>query len=862
MRLASKIVIIATLFVLINITRAGAQSVWISQDRYSAVVEVVYRTDGRFLASDNKSQLDYLKSQIDKYWDKIIAKDYGIWVESYSNQDGQSVDQDRKSAHTLSNLLKSYMILNMGVKEADFITKNYSGTYDKRQGITTVSIGFRYPFEYTNPLQNIDNAEQEFDIEGNVIERSTEVIDSLWLRQVDTTKIISPKFHSASAVLYSGSSTPTAKPIKNEDTPAKQDSLFRLPSSLSPANGVPNSVPNSTQNGVVQTGEQKAELNTAESSTPVLILRGTASPMAVIPIATKGKPKKIFTKEIAEKMKDSTATRQNKQKPVVEYRQPVAVSSGRPIAQPEATGFIPPPAGAAYAWIAPQGWYKARGTNPLSAAAAPRSLDGFGPKPYGSAAKKPVITVPDLNLSVESSKKAKRGKSAIGKPAKATKANKVRKAGKGVKYTNLALADSAKLSTEGNAKLNAANSEQQASEALKSAEFTRLQDDTTAPAKSAATATATQSSKSLSVIKPSTPDGAAPSVLLAPQGQIQGQGQRHIEGLGQAKSAADGNTDPLKTAYGAAAPSSFSPKSFGNAAAKSAAGAIAGAAGSAITMPDFNGDLTSFGSKKSKRNKGFEQDATKPIKLKQGGKNSGPQVTVGSDGSLHIDATAIGQALSSDAIRENTKVVKVQQSAAKRAEKEILVQQVLDRQRASRQLKGRFALVGFGVNALPAIVGIPSVQLDFYIHNRFSASIDATYSSWDLFGDSYRTRIATVSPEVRVWIGKAKMFTGFYVGVYGSIGQYNLRLNSTNGTQSSFYSAGVSVGYVLPLAKKSNFFIDFGLAGGYVNEKGEDYFTHNKENFIKDSFVRGSFAPTKAKVTFIYRFFNQTKSEN
>lgn len=646
------------IMLLVLATQAKAQDIWYSPDGYVASVQVYYREDGRFMASDNKVQLETLKSLVEVNKKLLASGDCHIWVDSYIQNEDLAPYDCRKEARVLSNLIKSYMIVNLGLSESDFITKNFCGTYDKKSGATLVTIGLRYPFEYFIPRQLLDLSGVDLDGKPLDITKYEEYLpsggglDTVLLHRIDTTKIISPKFRKANELFY-GSPNSDMSGL-NADMPLPGDIDFgmlrRQNSSMLSANvAAPPSVPAAQPNGAA--GWQSSAME----------------PIANAIDKPKEQPKEQPKLEKSKgKVKDIRV--EDKATPIVEAK---SMPSTAPVLMPSpsvATAITP-------------------ATMPPWAYAPPMAGGNISSAPMSG-----------------------------------------------------------------------------------------------------------------------TSPGTAPAV---------------------------GATTPVP---------SFAPPSFGP---KAASGPAIGAA-------------TFTGSAKGK--KGGNNKGATVSRFKGAGKNSMPSVEVAQDGSIRLNAAAIGQALNRQATEDVQKEAKSREMAIKRAEKTIAVQVKDDKQRAIRESKGRFALVGFGVNALAALTTTPSAQLDFYIHDRFSLSMEGAYNKWNFLGENYRTSLWTVLPEFRVWLGKKKQFSGWYVGLYGGVGEYNFRFNSTKGTQSSFYNVGVSVGYVLQLGNQSNFYVDFGLAGGYFGEKGQNYLYFNGMNFLENTFVNNGFAPAKAKVTFIYRFFNKTKS--
>lgn len=242
-----------------------------------------------------------------------------------------------------------------------------------------------------------------------------------------------------------------------------------------------------------------------------------------------------------------------------------------------------------------------------------------------------------------------------------------------------------------------------------------------------------------------------------------------------------------------------------------------------------------------------------------------PKVIVDANGRMSLDATGLERSLNAENYIRQESENRAMRIAEQRALREEAIDRRMAQYRAIQEAKGRFAVFGVGVNALTTIALIPSVQLDAYFSDRFSAIVEGFYSTWN-YVDDYKFNISMISPELRFYpMGERKAFSGLYVGLYGSYGHYNMRWNSRTGYQNDFISAGISLGYVLPLGQ-NGFYLEAGLSAGYINQWGDKYIYHQGDNFRVESYNRtDAFYPTKIKVSFIYRIFNQKKhfeSEN
>ncbi len=159
-------------------------------------------------------------------------------------------------------------------------------------------------------------------------------------------------------------------------------------------------------------------------------------------------------------------------------------------------------------------------------------------------------------------------------------------------------------------------------------------------------------------------------------------------------------------------------------------------------------------------------------------------------------------------------------------------------------------------NILYWLVAAPNLELEFLIGDRFSIAAEGAIAHLTPLLKNHEVYEGwAASGEARVWLGEAKKFEGFYLGVYGSAGHYNYKFQS-HGDKGHFYSFGLSAGYMLSLSK--NFGMEFGLAGGFMHNSNMDYFYDGAAYVPIDPVTPikhyNRFFPTKAKISLVWRF--------
>jgi len=165
----------------------------------------------------------------------------------------------------------------------------------------------------------------------------------------------------------------------------------------------------------------------------------------------------------------------------------------------------------------------------------------------------------------------------------------------------------------------------------------------------------------------------------------------------------------------------------------------------------------------------------------------------------------------------------------------------------------------------PAIVAKPvyNITLEFYYLKRSSIEIEGYISPLlkhsKIYSDSW-FRTSGICIENRIWMGSAYRFKGFYAGVYGLYGEFDIRdiEKSEEGETGNIYSAGISIGYALPLSKK--FFLEAGIRGGYKEEVGTTYLIRDEGFYLLDPFNKKGIRLTNYNFSIVYRFLGKKKN--
>jgi hypothetical protein len=169
--------------------------------------------------------------------------------------------------------------------------------------------------------------------------------------------------------------------------------------------------------------------------------------------------------------------------------------------------------------------------------------------------------------------------------------------------------------------------------------------------------------------------------------------------------------------------------------------------------------------------------------------------------------------------------------------------------------------IALKTNALYDVALLPNAAVEFAFgrDRRWSMEVEGMAAWWSQNSSPYYCyRIGAGSVELRKWLGDPSLapLSGYYAGVYLMAGTYDLRWRKNEpvrGVQSDLsYSAGVTFGYSLRLARRLN--LELGLGVGYLGGQYKRY-THSSDYDLfpyQSTHQRAYFGPTKAKVSLVW----------
>lgn len=149
---------------------------------------------------------------------------------------------------------------------------------------------------------------------------------------------------------------------------------------------------------------------------------------------------------------------------------------------------------------------------------------------------------------------------------------------------------------------------------------------------------------------------------------------------------------------------------------------------------------------------------------------------------------------------------------------------------------------------------MPNLAAEAFFLKRFSAELSAVYSNFS-FGSGKFWGVSGYSLEPRFWLKGDGHYKGFFFGVYGQAGDFNVRrgeAETPSNHTGTYFDAGVSVGYYLPITKRLG--AEFGLRGGYHSANSQSYDIRGDVNYLNGTDDANRIGLTRINVSLSYRF--------
>ena len=147
-----------------------------------------------------------------------------------------------------------------------------------------------------------------------------------------------------------------------------------------------------------------------------------------------------------------------------------------------------------------------------------------------------------------------------------------------------------------------------------------------------------------------------------------------------------------------------------------------------------------------------------------------------------------------------------------------------------------------------------NLSAEIYFARRWSAEAGYAYAAWDAFGGGLYA-VSAGNIEVRGWLGKASAYKGFFLGVFGTYGQYDVQ-DAAQGQTGTFWYAGLGAGWLQPLSR--HWALEAEIRGGYRSANNQLYDIEPGHNYFNSKATDSKFVP-QLRLQVVYRFGKPAK---
>lgn len=147
----------------------------------------------------------------------------------------------------------------------------------------------------------------------------------------------------------------------------------------------------------------------------------------------------------------------------------------------------------------------------------------------------------------------------------------------------------------------------------------------------------------------------------------------------------------------------------------------------------------------------------------------------------------------------------------------------------------------------------PNLSAEVYFANQWSAQLGWAYSYWDALSGSYgQFASSALDLEIRWWLKNDRLFRGFFAGVYGTYGDYDVQdKEQPTGQTGTFFGAGIGGGWLQPLSR--HWSLEAQVRVGYRSASNELYDIETDHYYLDRKQNEGRFTP-QLRIQFVYRF--------
>lgn len=153
-------------------------------------------------------------------------------------------------------------------------------------------------------------------------------------------------------------------------------------------------------------------------------------------------------------------------------------------------------------------------------------------------------------------------------------------------------------------------------------------------------------------------------------------------------------------------------------------------------------------------------------------------------------------------------------------------------------------------NLLYDAILMPALEVEYRFNPRWTLNVEGDMAWWENFGTNKCYQLAMVSPEGRYWFPSRKPWHGHYIGLFGTFAWYDLE-NGDEGYQGEAIAAGLSYGYMFPIAR--NLSLEAGIGLGFMHTRYEEYLPIEGHYVYQQTKNLNYFGPLKLKFNLVWR---------
>lgn len=149
---------------------------------------------------------------------------------------------------------------------------------------------------------------------------------------------------------------------------------------------------------------------------------------------------------------------------------------------------------------------------------------------------------------------------------------------------------------------------------------------------------------------------------------------------------------------------------------------------------------------------------------------------------------------------------------------------------------------------------MPNLELEWLFHDNWSVNLEGNLAWYKNSHEWKIYQLGVLDTEVRYRIKPRSPWNGFYIGLFGGTGWYNLNFKGNKGYYGEGVLAGLAAGYSWTAGRHILFDVEIG--GGYMFTRYKEYIPHNGHQVYQRTKDLNYFGPLKAKFSIGWLFYN------